>query len=84
MTDEPIQGSFYVSELQKVSKDEQTQWRIEKIVRKRKVHGKPEVLVRWLGWPKKFDSWIPENDVKKHMNKRVIFHLPDRCHCEWF
>lgn len=64
MTDEPIQGSFYASELQKVSKDEQTQWRIEKIVRKRKVRGKPEVLVRWLGWPKKFDSWIPENDVK--------------------
>lgn len=53
MTDEPIQGSFYVSELQKVSKDEQTQWRIEKIVRKRKVRGKPKVLVRWLGWPKK-------------------------------
>lgn len=55
MTDEPIQGSFYVSELQKVSKEKQTQWRIEKIVRKRKVRGKPEVLVRWLGWPKKFD-----------------------------
>lgn len=61
---EPIQGSFYASELQKVSKDEQTQWSIEKIIRKRKVGGKPEVLVQWLGWPKKFDSWIPEIDVK--------------------
>lgn len=56
---EPIQGSFYASELQK-----ETQWRIEKIIRKRKVGGKPEELVRWLGWPKKFDSWIPEIDVK--------------------
>lgn len=64
MMNDPIQGSFYASELQKVSKDEQTQWRIEKIIRKRKVRGKPEVLVRWLGWPKKFDSWIPEVDVK--------------------
>lgn len=59
MMNEPIQGSFYASELQK-----ETQWRIEKIIRKRKVGGKPEVLVRWLGWPKKFDSWIPEIDVK--------------------
>lgn len=64
MMNEPIQGSFNASDLQKVSKDEQTQWRIEKIIRKRKVRGKPEVLVRWLGWPKKFDSWIPEIDVK--------------------
>jgi hypothetical protein len=64
MMNEPIQGSFYASELQKVSKDEETQWRIDKIIRKRKVRGKPEVLVRWLGWPKKFDSWIPETDVK--------------------
>nr|XP_034315977.1 uncharacterized protein LOC117685641 [Crassostrea gigas] len=64
MMNDPIQGSFYASELQKVSKDEQIQWRTEKIIRKRKVRGKPEVLVRWLGWPKKFDSWIPEVDVK--------------------
>lgn len=40
---DPIQGSFYASELHKVSKDEQTKWRIEKIIRKRKVRGKPEV-----------------------------------------
>ncbi|XP_061192263.1 uncharacterized protein LOC133200489 [Saccostrea echinata] len=65
MTNEPIQGSFYASELQKVNKDEQTAWRIEKVLRKRKVRGKSEVLVRWLGWPKKFDSWIPENDIKE-------------------
>lgn len=46
---EPIQGTFNASDLQKESKDEQTQWRIEKIIRKRKVGGKPEVLVQWLG-----------------------------------
>ncbi|XP_061167375.1 uncharacterized protein LOC133176237 [Saccostrea echinata] len=64
MMDEPIKGSFYASELQKVSKNEQTTWRIEKILKKRKIRGKSEVLIRWLGWPKKFDSWIPETDVK--------------------
>lgn len=65
LTDDPIQGTFYASELQKVFKDEKTIWRIDKILRKRKVRGKEEVLVRWLGWPKKFDSWIPRKDMKE-------------------
>lgn len=65
MLGDPIQGTFYASELQKVSKDENTIWRIDKILRKRKVRGKEEVLVRWLGWPKKFDSWIPKADIKE-------------------
>jgi hypothetical protein len=65
MMDDPIKGTFYTSELQKVSKGEDAIWRIEKIVRKRKVRGKEEVLVRWLGWPKKFDSWISKSDIKE-------------------
>ncbi|XP_061190340.1 uncharacterized protein LOC133198230 [Saccostrea echinata] len=65
LTDDPIQGTFYASELQKVLKDDDTIWRIDKILRKRKVRGKEEVLVRWLGWPKKFDSWIPKGDIKE-------------------
>ncbi|KAK3108623.1 hypothetical protein FSP39_011981 [Pinctada imbricata] len=64
MMDEPIQGSFYASELQKVSKDENTIWRIEKIVKKRKYRGRQEALVRWLGWPQKFDSWVAQKDIK--------------------
>lgn len=65
MMDDPIRGTFYASELQKVTKDAQAIWRIEKILRKRKVRGKEEVLVRWLGWPKKFDSWISKSDIKE-------------------
>lgn len=65
LTDDPIQGTFYASELQKVFKDEKTIWRIDKILRKRKVRGKEEVLVRWLWWPNKFDSWIPRKDIKE-------------------
>ncbi|KAK3107211.1 hypothetical protein FSP39_009512 [Pinctada imbricata] len=64
MMDDSIQGSFYASELQKVFKDENTIWRIEKIVKKRKYRGKQEALVRWLGWPSKFDSWVPQEDIK--------------------
>lgn len=39
LADDPIQGTVYATELQKVLKDEKTVWRIDKILRKRKVHG---------------------------------------------
>lgn len=51
MSNDPILGTFYASELQKVNKNEETIWRIDRILRKRKKDGKNEVEVRWLGWP---------------------------------
>lgn len=65
LQDEAIEGSFYQPELQKVRKDEKnTAWKIEKIIKKRKRNGTTEALVRWLGYPKKFDSWIPMSDIQ--------------------
>ena len=63
---EPIEGSMYESELQAVNVDESTEYRIEKILKKRNRKKKGEVLVRWLHWPKKYDSWIPESSVKDY------------------
>ena len=65
LKDENIDGSFYAPELQKVRKDENTLWKIEKIIRKRKRKGIQEALIRWLGYPKKFDSWVPISDIQK-------------------
>ncbi|KAK3086722.1 hypothetical protein FSP39_022498 [Pinctada imbricata] len=64
MMDEPILGSFYANELQKVTKDENTVWRIEKILKEKKTKDRTEVKVRWAGWPNKFDSWIAKGDIK--------------------
>ena len=64
LQDEIIEGSFYQQELQKVKKDENTTWKIEKIIKKRRRKGATEALVRWLGYPKKFDSWIPMTDIQ--------------------
>lgn len=36
MSNDPILGTFYASELQKVNKNEETIWRIDRILRKRK------------------------------------------------
>src|SRR5688572_20565395 len=48
---EEIKGSFYEQELQKTT---QEIFRIEKVIRKR---GKKS-LVKWLGYPEAFNSWI--------------------------
>ena len=58
---EPIRDKFSADELQKVTVDRDTQYDIEKILWKRKVRGKTQVLVHW---PSKFDSWIEEDQVK--------------------
>jgi hypothetical protein len=61
---ENIEGIFYENELQKVIVDENTKYNIEKVIKERMNNGRKEVLVRWVGWPKKFDSWIPSKDIK--------------------
>lgn len=62
---DPIEGTFYESELQKVIKSEDVSYRVEKILKRRR-HGKTqEVYVKWEGWPKKFNSWIPESSLEK-------------------
>ena len=63
---ERVEGTFYEPELQPVTIDPTTEYRVEKILKKRVRNKRKEVLVRWLHWPKKYDSWIPEADVKDY------------------
>lgn len=51
----PIQGTFYEQDLQKVVVDDQSLFRVEKVLKRQK----GRALVRWKGWPSKYDSWIP-------------------------
>ncbi|CAG2202399.1 unnamed protein product [Mytilus edulis] len=64
LQDEEIEGTFQDSEVQKVRKDGETKWKIEKVIKRRKRNGTKQVLVRWLGYPKKFDSWVPVSDIQ--------------------
>ena len=59
---EEIQGIFYEQELQKVHKSDDL-YRIEKVIRERKKGGTTEYLVKWLGYPSKFNGWV--TDLKK-------------------
>lgn len=66
LTDEPIDGAFYESELQKVEKSGDILYRVEKVLKKRKRGNTTEVYVKWDGWPGKFNSWIPETSLEKN------------------
>ena len=57
----PIQGTFYEQDLQKVQLDEKSLFRVEKVMKRKK----GQVLVRWKGWPSKYDSWIPSSAAKR-------------------
>ena len=60
-----IKGKFYANEISKILIDKTTSFRIEKIMQRTK----NKVLVKWMGWPAKFNSWIPLKDLKKFSEK---------------
>ena len=62
--DDETEGVFYAEELQKVHKWDDT-YKIEKILAKKKENGKVKVLVKWLGYDRKFNSWIPKSELGK-------------------
>ena len=53
---------FYENQLQKAS--EQIVYLVEKVLRSRKRGSGRQLMVRWRGWPSKYDSWIDEQDVR--------------------
>ena len=62
---EEIKGTFYQSELQKVNKSNDSLWKIEKVLKKRIRGRHRELLIKWLGWPTKFNSWIVEDQIQQ-------------------
>lgn len=58
---EVVSGTFYENQLKKAY--EQYRYLVETVLRSRKRGGRKQLLVRWRGWPSKYDSWIDEKDV---------------------
>ena len=59
LNDHPIQGTFYGQELQKVKIADDV-FIVEKVVKTRTRNRKREYLVKWLGYPDSFNSWVDE------------------------
>ena len=55
-----IVGWFYQQELLRVIDPENKQYKIEKVLKRRKRNGKPELFVKFRGYPKKFNSWVSD------------------------
>ena len=32
--------------------------------KRKNIRGVPHIFVKWLGWPNKFNQWVPVNDVR--------------------
>ena len=62
--DDEIEGVFYAEELLKVQKSDDI-YKIEKIIAEKKENGKVKVLVKWVGYDKKFNSWLLKSKVRK-------------------
>jgi hypothetical protein len=63
MTGEVIDGTFYESELQKVIVPKNRVRRIERVLEMKGSGKSKKVLVKWKGYPAKFNSWIPASDI---------------------
>jgi hypothetical protein len=59
-----IEGQFYREELSPVRISESTEYKIDKIIDQRIRAGIREFLVRWKGYSKAFDSWVPASSVR--------------------
>jgi hypothetical protein len=57
---ESLNRRFYPEEIQKVREN---LYRVEKIIKRRKVGNTIEYLVKWLNHPHSENSWIPADDV---------------------
>ena len=61
MSGEEIKGVFYAQELQKVKEPET--YAVERIISTRGKGQNKQYLVKWLGYPESFNSWVGKNDI---------------------
>ena len=54
---ESIIGKFYAQELQRITKDADAFYDVERVIKTRKRGGVVEHFVKWVGYPDKFNSW---------------------------
>jgi transposase InsO family protein len=63
---EVVSGTFYEDELQEVEKDLHTgAYEVERVIDQRlnEETSENEILVKWKGWPDKFNEWILESEL---------------------
>jgi hypothetical protein len=59
-----IDGQFYAEELTPVRISKRTTYQIDKILDRRVRRGIVEYLVKWRGYNRDFNSWVPASSVE--------------------
>ena len=62
---ETVTGSYSENELQKVIIDNETVYKIERVINRKTENGIKYVKVRWLGYDHRYDSWIEASELGK-------------------
>ena len=62
---EPLKGSFYKEELQKILLPKNKVYKIEKVLDKKGKGKKKVLLVKWRGYPDSHNSWVPAHQIKQ-------------------
>jgi hypothetical protein len=64
---EKIKGGFYKHEIQRVRFDPlNNEYKIEKIIGSKGRGKNKQYLVKWVGYPEKFNSYIKANELKRY------------------
>lgn len=66
---EDIEGYVYPDELQAVPDRAAQVLEIDKVIRKRKVGGAQETLVKFRGWPDKFNRWLTDEELERYLEE---------------
>ncbi len=67
MDNTPIEGSYYEKELLKT--EAPNEFDIEKIVKTKTVKKQKQYLVKFIGWPDKYNRWLTEEEYQLLENK---------------
>jgi hypothetical protein len=43
--------------------DDEEEYEVEEVIGKRQRQGIAYYLVKWKGWPKEYNQWVPEQDI---------------------
>ena len=54
---------YYEDELSLYDETDETTYKVEKVLGKTTLKGKKFVLVKYKGWPEKFNEWLPAENV---------------------
>lgn len=69
MMNDEITGSFYESEMVLANPPDDSTYKIDKVISRKKINGVMHGLVNWYGYGPKFRTWVPVSQLKDYSGK---------------